>query len=354
MNELIRKSLQALLGGAVLVGAVIWLSGGCSERIGPEDRIRDHASLPAEATILEVEQERALVFESASGTLYSARHATISSKILARIEAISVRAGDEIAEGAWVVRLDGRDLEARLRAAREAVASATAARELAEAERTRITGLFELKVASRRQLDQAVAAQQMAAADLERALQGVADAEVGTSHAEIRSPVAGRVIDRLAEPGDTAAPGAPLLRVYDPGAMRLEAPVREALAIRLAPDQTLTVHIESLGLSLEGWIDEIVPAAEPGARTFLVKVRLPRDKRLFSGMFGRVEIPAGEGVRLRVAGAAIERIGQLEYATVVDSEGVPHRRMVTTGAALGEGHVEVLSGLAAGERVALR
>jgi RND family efflux transporter MFP subunit len=309
--------------------------------------------LPAEVTIFEVEQERAQIFESASGTLYSARHTTISSKILARIEAIAVRAGDEIAEGKWVVRLESRDLEARLRAAREGVTSATAALELAESERTRIADLFESKVASRRQLDRAVAVQQMAAAELERAQQGVADAEVGASHAEIRTPVGGRVIDRLAEPGDTAAPGAPLLRIYDPGAMRLEAPVRETLAIRLVPDQVLTVHIESLGLVLEGRIDEIVPAAEPGARTFLVKVRLPRDTRLFSGMFGRVEIPAGERVRLRVAKEAIERIGQLEYTTVVDSAGKPHRRMVTTGAGLDEGHVEVLSGLAAGERVAL-
>lgn len=354
MNELIRKSLQVVVGGATLLGAVIWLSGGCGERIQPEDGAGDRASLPSDTRIFEVEEERAVVFESASGTVYSARHTTISSKILARIEAISVHAGDEIEEGAWVVRLDSRDLEARLGAAREAVASATAALDLAKSEHARIAGLFDSKVASRRQLDQAVAAEHMAAAELERAMQGVADANVGASHAEIRSPVAGRVIDRLAEPGDTAAPGAPLLRVYDPGAMRLEAPVREALAIRLAPDQELTVHVESLDLSLQGRIDEIVPAAEPGARTFLIKVRLPHDPRLFSGMFGRVEIPASQELRLRVSGAAIERIGQLEYATVVNSEGVPSRRMVTTGAHLDRGDVEVLSGLAAGERIALR
>ena len=62
----------------------------------------------------------------------------------------------------------------------------------------------------------------------------------------------------------------------------------------------------------------------------------------------------GEAVRLSVAEDAIERIGQLEYATVVDAEGSPRRRLVTTGAALEAGRVEVLSGLAAGERVALR
>jgi multidrug efflux pump subunit AcrA (membrane-fusion protein) len=49
---------------------------------------------------------------------------------------------------------------------------------------------------------------------------------------------------------------------------------------------------------------------------------------------------------------AIERIGQLEYATVVGKGGSHHRRLVTTGPAA-SGGVEVLSGLAAGEEVAL-
>jgi RND family efflux transporter MFP subunit len=354
MRELIRRSLQIGVGGAVLIGAVIWLSGGFGDRIGPDQAVSEPAAVPASTPLDEVEVRVTPLFESASGTIYSAHHTTISSKILARIETIGVRAGDEIAEGALVVRLDSRDLEARLRAAREAVASARAALDLATSERARIAGLFESRVVSQRQLDEAVAGQQMAAAELERAAQGVADAEVGASHAEIRSPVAGRVVDRLAEPGDTAAPGAPLLRIYDPGAMRLEAPVREALAVQLRPGQALEVYVESLGLTLEGQIDEIVPAAEPGARTFLVKVRLPHDPRLFAGMFGRVRLPAGEGPRIQVSRSAIERIGQLEYATVVDSQGVARRRMVTTGVAVDDEDVEVLSGLAAGERVVVQ
>jgi hypothetical protein len=49
---------------------------------------------------------------------------------------------------------------------------------------------------------------------------------------------------------------------------------------------------------------------------------------------------------------AVERVGQLEFVTVV-GEGGPERRMVTTGPRLEQGLVEVLSGLDAGERVAL-
>jgi hypothetical protein len=111
--------------------------------------------------------------------------------------------------------------------------------------------------------------------------------------------------------------------------------------------------VPALGAPVEGRIDEIVPFAERGARTLLVKVSLPRsDARLFAGMFARVAIPAGERRRLLVPEAAVERVGQLAFVTVVTQEGAPERRLVTTGELAAEGLVEVLSGLRAGERVA--
>lgn len=354
MSNLTRNVLQIVIGGAVLLAAVVWLSGGCGERIGPDDEVGRAGAEAVSGETATVREEAGMVYEDVSGTIFSARHTTISSKILARIEAIPVRAGDEIEAGAVVVRLDSRDLDARLAAARERVASARAAADLARSERDRIAGLHASNVASKRELDRNEAALRMALAELERVQQNVADEEVALSYAEIRSPVAGRVIDRLAEPGDTAAPGAPLLRIYDPGAMRLEAPVREGLATRLTSGQPLRVRVEAIDLTIEGEIDEIVPAAEPGARTFLVKVRLPRDPRLYSGMFGRIAVPAGERVRLVLPSEAVERIGQLEYVTVVGDDGEPARRLVTTGPPAGEDGVEILSGVSAGEVVLVR
>jgi membrane fusion protein (multidrug efflux system) len=353
MSKLLRPVLQLVVGGIVLLAAVIWLSGGFGEQIGPDDRPPATGSPVASGDTVSVQEVWATVYEQASGTIASARHTTISSKILARIDEILVRAGSEVARDDVVVRLDGRDLEARLRAMREGVTAARAALQLAGSERERVDKLFASDVATRQQVDRVRAQFQVATAELERARQRLKDAQVGLSHAEIRSPVAGRVVDRLAEPGDTAAPGAPLLRIYDPGALQLEAPVRESLATRLAPGQLLRVEVPAIEASLMGEIGEIVPHAEPGARTFLVKVRLPEEARLYAGMFGRVEVPAGEGSRLSVDERAVERIGQLEYVSVVGEDGSVERRLVTTGVSLGGGRVEVLSGLAVGERAAL-
>jgi multidrug efflux pump subunit AcrA (membrane-fusion protein) len=197
MNRRILGILKAVAGAAVLIAVVAWLSGGCGDRIGPDDTLPGaHAGRHSGASA-SVQEERAEIFEVASGTVSSARHTTISSKILARIDSIPVRAGDQVEAGALVVRLDNRALDARLRAAREAVIGAEAAESLARSEIERITELHRSRVASQRQLDRASTDHRMAESELEGARQGLADAEVALSYSEIQSPVSGRVIDRL-------------------------------------------------------------------------------------------------------------------------------------------------------------
>jgi len=351
LRSLLRPLLRLAAGGVALGGAVVWLSGGCGERVGPHDGGTPGDRVPEDAATARVEARTTPVVEWASGTVASAHETTISSKILARIAAIPVTAGSVVRTGDVLVRLDARELEARAEEAREALRAARARLELARSERERVEKLVAGGAASRQQLDRARSAWQVAAADVQAAEQRLRDAEVGLSHAVITSPGPGRVIDRLAEPGDTAAPGTPLLRLYDPGALRLRAPVRESLAVDLAPGQRLRVDVDALDASFEGTIDEIVPFAEPGSRTLLVKIRLPADPRLYAGMFGRAEVPAGETLRLLAPADAISRVGQLEFATVVDAQGRGERRLVTTGTRVSEDTLEVLSGLAAGERV---
>lgn len=351
MSASLGRVVQVGAGIALVVATVAWLSGSCAERIEPGSAPPATSGDAADSATVAVERTLEPVVEAVSGTVASARHTTVSAKILARIEDVKVRAGSEVAAGDVLVVLDSRDLAAQAREAEEARAAARSQLELARRERDRSQELFAQGVASRRDLDRALSAFQVAAAEAERAEQHLRDAEVAHSHGEIRSPVAGRVVDRLAEPGDTASPGVPLLRIYDPSVLRLEAAVRESLAQHLSVGQRVSVFIEATSERSDGEIEEIVPQAETGARSFLVKVRFAPRAAVLSGMFGRVEVPAGERERFLVPAAAIERIGQLEFVTVVGDDGRAERRLVTSGRSNDRGQAEVLSGLAAGERV---
>jgi RND family efflux transporter MFP subunit len=348
----LRRGLEAGIAGIALTLAVAWLSGGCEERV-PAGAVDVAGSEPA-GEVAVVEEVTEPAFEWASGEVASARHTAVASRVLARIEAIRVRAGSPVSEGDVLVVLEARDLHARVGEAEEALRSSQARLELAESDHARVQELFRSGVVPQQRLDEASTGLRAARAEVAGRREALDEVRTAASFAEIRSPVSGRVVDRLAEPGDTAVPGRPLLRVYDPTLLRVEAPVRESLAVRLEVGDPLRVDVPALGEPVEGRIDEIVPFAERGARTLLVKVSLPRtDARLFAGMFARIAIPAGPRQRLLVPERAVERVGQLEFVSVVGAGGGIERRLVTTGEAPRSGLVEVLSGLQAGERVRL-
>jgi len=347
----LRRILEALAGLAVLTAVVVWLSGGCGERIPPGEVAAPAADAPVRAVPVALEVGSAV--EWTSGAVESARRTAVASRILARIEEVTVTAGSEVQEGDLLVRLDARDLEAGVREVEEALRGARAALDLATREHARISRLVREGVETAQRLDRVEAELRQARAEVDRLAESLDEARTALSFAGIRSSVSGRVVDRLAEPGDTAVPGSPLLRIYDPSLLRVEAPVRESLAVHLAVGDTLAVRIPSLEAELEGVIDEIVPFAEPGARTLLVKVRLPARQGLYAGLFARVAVPAGEQQRLLIPVAAVERVGQVDFVTVLPEEGPRQRRVVTLGPPAEDGRVEVLSGLAAGERVAV-
>jgi RND family efflux transporter MFP subunit len=161
----------------------------------------------------------------------------------------------------------------------------------------------------------------------------------------------GIVIDRLVEPGDQSAPGKTLLTLYDPSRLRVEASVRESDIGRLSPGLKLTVVVDALKAERQGTVEQIVPAADPTSRTFLVKVHLPDPAGLFPGMYARLRIPLDERQAVQIPSSAVRRVGQLTLVDVMQ-DGRPRRRAVRLGRSIGE-TVEVLAGLEEGEQIAL-
>lgn len=340
----------ALASGLALAAAALGLA--CSEAVEPATVDLPHTPAPEGASAVAAEVRVGPEVEWASGAIASARHTVVSSRVLARIEEVRVTAGSTVAEGDVVVVLDARDLRARVDEADEALRSARARQDLAERERKRIEALFAEGVAAQSALDRARSQLDAARADVSGRAAALEQARAALSFSSLRAPVGGRVVDRLAERGDTATPGTPLLRIYDPASLRVEVPVRESLAVGLALGQELDVEVPSLPLAARGAIEEIVPFADPGARTLLVKVGFrARDERILAGMFARVAIPSGTARRIVVPRSAVREVGQLRYVDVAVGDDASERRLVTLGAEEPPDQVEVLSGVREGERV---
>jgi len=345
------KIIKWFAGIGALILIVAFLAGIFTPKIQPgakpEQPTTEAPKFSGEAEVVKSAEP---TVEKVPGTLSALRDSTISSRITAGISEIAVRAGDSISQGQALVRLDARDLSARQAQAHQAVAAAQARLGDAEKEYHRMKKLVEGNIVSPSMFDSAEADYKAAKADLARAQELVAEASTGKSFATIAAPFSGRVVDRYAEPGDTAMPGQAILRIYDPGRMRIEANVRESLAASLRPGLVLKVLIDAIRTEVDGRIEEIVPRSEPGSRSVLVKVALPERADLYPGMFGRLLIPAGLAERLYAPSAAVHRVGQLTFVWVKGEAG-SLRRFIKLGEHEKDGQTEVLSGLKEGEKV---
>jgi RND family efflux transporter MFP subunit len=261
-----------------------------------------------------------------------------------------VRSGDRVERGDLLVEFDDSAQRSVLAQRQQAEASQQAAFNEATLARDRAVKLFETGNLSRADYDQALTAHRVQEAELERSRRAVAEAQAQLDYTRITAPISGTVVDRYAEAGDTTTPGQALLRLFNPGRLRIEALLRESLINRVHQGQEITARIGALNLAVPVVVEEIVPTADPGSRSFLIKALLPPKADLYPGMFARLEIPVQVRERLAVPEAAVMRTGQLTFVYVEDDAGNVQRRTVRTGI-VSDARVEVISGLRAGESV---
>jgi membrane fusion protein (multidrug efflux system) len=347
----IAKKILGIFVALVLLGAVMaYLAGFFEEKIPIDSSKAVPQNDTAEAYTIAVVTEP--LVERAAGTLRAKVETVISPLITATISSIAVWAGDEVQPGEELVSLDARELKARVDQAHQAVVTAGAMLSQTEKEAQRVERIFKADpgAISKAERDRVQTALSAARARLVSSQRHEDEARTALSYSKLTSPIAGRIVERYADPGDTARPGVPVLRLYNPGTLRLEASVRESVASRLKENQNLVVEIDALDKRYDGVVDEIVPSADPGSRTFLVKVSLSGDTGLYPGMFGRLLIPIGQNEKIYIPTAAVTRVGQLEFVMVKTEQGAV-RRYVRLGQRGPNTRIEVVSGLKAGEQV---
>ncbi|CAB1057002.1 hypothetical protein D1BOALGB6SA_1741 [Olavius sp. associated proteobacterium Delta 1] len=338
---------------ALLGGVMAFLAGLFVEKIPIDSSKVVPQTDTADIFTIEVVSEP--LIERAAGTLRAKVETVISPLISATISSITVWAGDEVQPGEVLVNLDARELKARVDQAHQAVVSARAMLTQTEKEAKRVQRIFKADpgAISKAERDRIQTALSTTRAQHVSSKRHEDEARTALSYSKLTSPIAGRIVDRYADPGDTARPGVPVLRLYNPATLRLETSVRESVASKLKENQNLTAEIDALDKRFDGVVDEIVPSADPGSRTFLVKVSLTGDVGLYPGMFGRLLIPIGQIEKIYIPTAAVTHVGQLDFVIVKTEQGAV-RRYVRLGQRGSDERIEVVSGLKAGEQVLLK
>lgn len=345
------KGTVALGFAGAIVLMMVYLAGVFEPKVKPSAaEVETARKLLNEPTGV-IERVKRPRLESAVGTVRAAREAVVSSKILARIDEVRVKAGRSVEQGEILVVLDNSDLKTRIEQAVAASAAAKARFDQAEIEQARNARLKARETITQSDFDKSNSELKTAKADYDRAQRSVEEARILEAFATIRAPFRGRIIDKKVNAGEIASPGQALLTIFDPDHMQLFATVRESLALRLKVGQTIAARLDAFDYHCTAVIDEIVPEAQIESRSFLVKVGGPCPPNVYSGMFGRIFVPVEDEEVLIAPEAAVTRVGQLDMVEVV-VDGLIERRFVQLGRTVEQGR-EVLSGLKEGERVVL-
>jgi len=336
------KFLHALLLVAVLVAS------GCG---GSEQRPADPKAAVTALETVEVGQTTAPAERVLDGTVEAVNQALLSAQTAGRVAEILVDVNDKVAAGAVVMRLRSTEQIAGLGQAQAGLQAAAAADAQAQAQFGRIRDMYERRVVARATYDEAATARDAAAAQLAAARANLESAREGVSYTELRSPYAGVVTARRVQAGEAVAPGTPLMTIASFGQLRVVAEVPQSIAgdvraLRQAAIRTGDEIIISDRVT-------VFPSAEPQSSTFRARVELPGTATgLAPGMHVKVGFVTGESKRLMVPRQAVVERSELRAVYVVNPDGRVSLRQVRLGRARGT-DIEVIAGLASGERVAL-
>jgi RND family efflux transporter MFP subunit len=279
-----------------------------------------------------VKLETHVAVEEVVGTVRSKQRAVVEAKVSGRVLEYTATPGAMVKAGDLLARLDVQEIQAKVDQARAML-------DQAKRDFDRQKQLIASNATTRQEFDAADARVKIGTG-------AVSEAETMLSYAKVTAPFDGVVTRKLADVGDLAMPGKPLLEIEAPTSLRFEADLPEAILDRVKLGEKMPVRLAKV---IEGTVSEISPVADPVSRTFRVKLDLPATEGLRTGQFGRVSVPVAEVKLLLVPQSAVLKRGQMELVFVAQ-HGKAALRLVKTGKVL-EGRVEVLSGLEEGEQV---
>jgi len=296
------------------------------------------------------------------GTVEADQTSAVSTRVMAQVTAVHVAAGDTVRRGQVLLEIDPQAARGQLSQAKGGLAQAQAQLALAERNYRRFEELYKTRAASELELDQARTHYEQARGAVEQAEGAVSAASSVASDSTVRAPYSGRVVRRMVEVGDLAAPGRPLLTIQSGDHRRLVLPVPESVVSRsrLALGDVVPLeigHRPELGI-VDGTVVEMTPGADPLSHSFEVKVGLPRlldgsgDRaaEIPTGVAGRAWLPTDSRTAVTVPRDAELTQGGMSLVVVRTDEGTARTHVVTVGARTDD-RVEVLSGLEGGERV---
>jgi RND family efflux transporter MFP subunit len=288
------------------------------------------------------------------------RQTVVAAQVAGAVVQLAVKPGDRVAAGQLLLRLDARAAEQTAAAGDAQVLAARAALDLARQDLDRQRQLARDAFISAAALERAEAQFKATQAQVHAQLAQAGAARAQSGLSVVRAPFAGVVAEVPVSLGDMALPGRPLLTLYDPAALRVSAALPQSVAAALPAGALPRIELPGLpagSTAPQPLRAQLLPVVDAATHTVLLRADLPGGLAgVVPGLYARIWLPlpagtTGAPATLSVPRSAVVRRAELTALYVLDAAGAPTLRQVRLGRSEGE-QVQVLAGLAAGERVA--
>ena len=289
-----------------------------------------------------------------SGSIQPQVQTPFGFRVIGRMIARPVKAGDRVEKGQTLAAIDPLSLEMAMRSATASLASARAQYDNAASTEARQAALLEKKTTSQAAFDTVEQERAAAQANMQQAEANLAKAKEQLSYALLTADYSGIVTATYAEVGQTVSPGQPVVALAEPtrrdAVIDATDSVVDALWIGQKFDVSLQIEPET---TVTGTVREIAPESDSETRSRRVKIALdnpPDSFRIGATIFAR--LASGSSADIRIPESALLRNGDKSRVFVVDpASSKVMLREVEIAPDRGEGRWIVRAGLKTGERI---
>lgn len=300
------------------------------------------------------------------GVVEAVRQTVLAAQVAGAVVALDVKVGDAVKVGQVLARIDARAANQNSAASDAQVLAARASLDMATKDLERQKQLFQKSYISQGALERAESQFKSTQAQVAAQLAQAGATRTQSGFFVVKAPYAGIVSEVPVALGDMAMPGRPLVTLYDPSSLRVTVSVPQSDALGLQKDAVVRIQLPGLPAGRE-WVTPsrtvVLPTVDPSTHSVQLRLELPPPAPgaagapatlLAPGLFARAWLPGAVGgpARLSVPSRAVVRHAEMTGLYVVGTDGRPVLRQVRLGSVQDES-VEILSGVSAGERVAL-
>jgi len=343
------KILGLVFALFVIIIAVLYMAGSFAQK--QTAGLKNIEAQSYSGKQITVALEPIQLVERVPGSVIAKQNTQISSRVMAQIEKFNVRAGNRVSKGDVLITLQQDDFKAQVTQSKAQISAIQASLTQAKNQLARVKELSDKKLVSVSELDDAQAKFDTLTANLAVAKQQQEQAKIALNFTSITAPIAGVVVERLAEPGDTVTPGTALMALYNPLQLQVEFNIRERQAVKLKTGDELSVFFPSLNIQSQAIVSEIIPVADKAARSLLVRLDFDSQLGLIPGLYAQLVLLLNKHQGILVPEEAVHNFGELNMVYVIENQNI-QRRFIRLGDII-DGRQHIIAGLNPGDKLAI-